>query len=151
MSAPIPPDESGAHTLTVRRVIAAPAAQLFDAWTQETALLQWWGPKGVRCTRAEIDLRVGGSYQIVNSLPDGTEVLIFGAFETVQPPSKLVYSWQTEPGAAIAERVTVEFVPRTEGTEVVIHHERISDPVTRDRHSEGWAGCLDGLAAFARP
>ena len=33
-----------------------------------------------------------------------------------------------------------------EGTLVSVTHERIADPAVRDRHEQGWRGCLDGLA-----
>jgi hypothetical protein len=44
--------------------------------------------------------------------------------------------------------VAVSFAPVSEGTEVVIRHERISDAGLRDGHESGWSECLDGLEAF---
>lgn len=136
-------------TLIVRRVIAAPPQFLFEAWTEPRHLLAWWGPQGVRCCAAEIDLRVGGAYRIGNRLPDGTVLWIEGQFEAIEPPKRLVYSWRVTPGSGAVERVTVRFEPRGEDTEVVIAHERIADQTIRARHEAGWNGCLDGLIAHA--
>ena len=82
-------------TLVVRRTIRATPERLFAAWTQPAHLRQWWGPEGVRCVGAEIDLRVGGGYRIDNALPDGKLLSIVGEFETIEPPHRLVYSWQS--------------------------------------------------------
>ncbi|TMQ07357.1 MAG: SRPBCC domain-containing protein [Deltaproteobacteria bacterium] len=134
-------------TLTVRRVIAAPPARLFAAWTQPALLRVWWGPRDVRCIAAEVDLRIGGAYRLGNQLPDGRVVWITGAFESIDPPHRLVYSWQI--GDEPQSRVTVQFAPLGERTEVTVLHERIATPAMRDDHARGWDGCLDGLLAWA--
>ncbi len=133
--------------LTIRRVIAAPPARLFEAWTRPALLQQWWGPRGVRCTGAEVDLRVGGAYRIDNLLPDGTVLVISGTFEEIAAPHRLVYSWQI--GGEPVSRVTISFAAVTAGTEVTVFHERVHSDAARDGHQAGWLGCLDGLARFA--
>ena len=40
----------------------APRDVVFDAWTDEKQLDQWWGPKGAVITHSEMDFREGGSY-----------------------------------------------------------------------------------------
>jgi uncharacterized protein YndB with AHSA1/START domain len=131
-------------TLTVTRTIRASAERLFEAWTTPEQLRAWWGPAHVRCSGAAVDLRVGGRYHLDNELPDGTVLRIEGEFERIEPPTQLVYSWRLG-GASQSERVTVRFVPRDEGTEVSIVHERIATEPARDEHERGWLGCLDGL------
>lgn len=137
-------------SLVVRRTISAPPERLFAAWTEPAHLKNWWGPETVRCTAAEVDLRVGGRYRIANQFPDGSVLWIAGEFELIAPPSKLVYTWRLEPEASRSERVTVRFEPRDGATEVIVVHEHIPDTAIRDRHEAGWHGCLDGLAAYLR-
>ena len=134
-------------TLTVRRVIAASPARLFEAWTTPALLRVWWGPRDVRCIAAEVDLRVGGSYRLGNQLPDGRVVWITGTFERIEPPHRLIYSWQI--GDEPTSRVTVRFDPAERGTEVTVLHERIASNAVRDEHDAGWNGCLDGLGEWA--
>jgi len=130
--------------LTIRRVIRARPERIFDAWTNPELLQRWWGPAGVRCIAAAVDLRCGGAYRIGNQLPDGTVIWISGEFEIVESPHRLVYSWCV--GDEPVSRVTVSFVAITEdSTEVVIHHERIHSAAVRDDHEWGWLECLDGL------
>jgi uncharacterized protein YndB with AHSA1/START domain len=138
--------------LVVRRTIRAGARTLFDAWTQPEQLVAWWGPRPVRCASAEVDLRVGGRYRIVNELPTGAHVDISGEFTVVEAPRRLVYTWAVTPGDAGTELVTVRFERRGEGlTEVIVTHERIGSPAARDGHEAGWIGCLGGLARHASP
>jgi uncharacterized protein YndB with AHSA1/START domain len=143
-----PAAKRGTLTLIVRRVVAATPERLFDAWTSPAELPHWWGPESVTCTAAEVDLQVGGRYRIANRLPDGTTLWISGEFECIERPRKLVYTWRVGAGSQPLERVTVTFEARSAGTEVVVLHERIADAVTRDRHEQGWLGCLDGLGAY---
>jgi uncharacterized protein YndB with AHSA1/START domain len=140
--------ESAIIRLEVRRTIHATAEQLFEAWTQPEHLKRWWGPRPVRCVDAEIDLCVGGVYRIANQFPDGTILWIFGEFEVVNPPHKLVYTWRVDPQSQASERVAVEFEPRGDATDVIVVHERISSLAVKDRHQQGWEGCLEGLANY---
>jgi uncharacterized protein YndB with AHSA1/START domain len=149
MSDSRPPRSQPVAALVVRRVIRASPERLFDAWTDSGQLAQWWGPEGVVCTQAEMDVRPGGSYRIANRLPDGSTLWISGVFEVVQRPSQLAFSWQVGGAHANIERVTVSFVSVAQGTEVIVTHERIADEKTRDGHALGWEGCLEGLSRFA--
>jgi uncharacterized protein YndB with AHSA1/START domain len=136
--------------LVARRTIRATPERLFDAWTEPSQLKTWWGPAGVECIDAQIDLRQGGTYRIANRFPDGQVVWIAGQFELIEPPHQLVYSWQLESQDSAPERVTVRFEPHGEFTEVVVVHERISDDAARRGHEQGWEGCLSGLADYVR-
>jgi uncharacterized protein YndB with AHSA1/START domain len=134
--------------LQVRRKVTAAPERVFAAWTNAAELKAWWGPKGVRCIAAEIDLRVGGRYRIGNELPDGSVLWIEGVFEVIEAPRLLEYTWSTSP--ASTERVVVRFEPTESGTEIIIDHSRIPTAALRDGHESGWLDCLDGLADFLR-
>ena len=148
MSTPPTTTPAAIAGLIVRRTIRARASELFEAWKQPSRLLHWWGPDGVQCNEAEIDLRPGGRLRISNRFPDGRVVWITGEFERIEVPRLLVYTWRLEPGVAGDERVTVRFEPRGDSTEVVICHEWIANATARDQHEAGWNGCLDGLERY---
>ena len=135
-------------TLVVRRTIRATPERLFDAWTRPEELKKWWGPTGVTCTDAVVDLGVGGRYRIANRFPNGDVVWITGEFEVVERPHRLVYSWRLGTDTQTPERVSVTFVARAGNTEVTVTHERIPSIPVRDVHEQGWFGCLNGLAIF---
>ena len=137
-------ERTSERELVVTRTTNGPARLVFEAWTKPELLQQWWGPAGVRCISAEVDLRAGGVYRIGNQLPDGGVVWISGEFELVESPHRLVYSWRVEDEPV--SRVTVSFSAIMDGaTEVVIRHERIHSTAVRDDHERGWQGCLDRL------
>ena len=134
--------------LVVSRLIAASPERLFEVWTQPRHIQRWWGPAGVDCPYAEVDLRPGGGYRIANRLADGTTLWITGEFEIVEPPGKLVYTWRTDPSRGDPERVTVTFVAQGDFTEVSVTHELVRDEATMQSHESGWQGCLEGLAEY---
>lgn len=142
--------DTNAHTASLRTqlLIHADVVRVFEAWTQPQHLQNWWGPKGVRCIGAEVDLREGGRYRIGNRLPDGAVLWIVGEFELVQAPQRLVYSWRLDPASEPPERVTVTFDPRGNATLVSVLHERIATVPLRGMHEKGWEVCLAGLAQY---
>lgn len=145
------PERADNSSLRISRIVRVTPERAFAAWTDPKQVMHWWGPAGVTCPEARIDLRVGGEYGIANQFPDGRLVWIRGTFETVDPPHRLVYSWRLdgEPHEGLAERVTVTFEPgQGESTEIVVLHERVANPQRRRSHEAGWVACLDGLITF---
>lgn len=63
------PDE---RTMVIKRVIAAPVAAVWAAWSDPQALPKWWGPNGFSCRTQRIDLRAGGDWVFDMIGPDGT-------------------------------------------------------------------------------
>lgn len=137
-------------SLVARRAIRATPERLFEAWTNPSQLISWWGPPGVECIDAEVDLRLGGAYRIANRFPDGRVVWISGEFEVIDIPHRLVYTWRLDSQEFGLERVTVRFEPQGPVTEVVVTHERISGDAARRGHEQGWEGCLAGLERYIR-
>jgi len=136
--------------LVVRRRIAATPERLFDAWTREEELRQWWGPQNVKCVAAEVDLRVGGAYRIANEFPDGSVLWISGEFLCIERPHRLEYTWRVGSSNSPVEHVGVQFVRMGGETEVIVRHAHIADAPSRTRHARGWEGCLAGLEDYLR-
>ncbi len=138
-----------ADRLVVRRRIGAPAAWLFEAWTEPRHLMRWWGPAAANCPAAEVDLTRGGRFRIANRFADGSEVWITGRYVQIDPPELLVFTWQIEGRDTAGEQVTVRFEPAGNSTDVTVIHERIADAAARESHASGWDGCLGGLVQYA--
>jgi uncharacterized protein YndB with AHSA1/START domain len=73
-----------------------------------------------------------------------------GVYRLIDPPAKLVYTWKWEESAGAESVVTVEFLDRGTSTEVLLRHEGLESTEQRDRHEEGWKGCLDKLGSFLK-
>lgn len=78
--------------IVITRVFDAPRALVYEAWTDPEHVAHWWGPKGIKTTVIETDLRPGGRWEYVMRFPDGTEYPVKGVFREVEPPARLVIS-----------------------------------------------------------
>jgi len=84
-------------------------------------------------------------------LPGGETVIVGGAYRSIEPPSKIVFSWLIEPPdehAGIESEVTITITPDRGGAELVIRHEKFARTDAVVRHAEGWRGALDQLTAL---
>lgn len=72
------------------RVFNAPRELVWQAWTQEEHLRQWFGPKGVAIAACKMDFRPGGIFHYCMRTPDGHEMWGKWTFAEIVPPEKLV-------------------------------------------------------------
>jgi len=138
-------------TVTVRRRIAAPAQQLFDAWLDPASLAEWMRPCSSATKRSDVkvDARVGGAFEIVMHVDSGP-VRISGIYQTIEPPRRLVFTWNSVHAGPNDSLVTIELKPDGKATEVVITHKRLPEAV-RAGHTEGWTRLLESLANQLAP
>jgi len=135
--------------LEVRRILKAPVAAVWTAWTDAREVSQWMAPSDdFGATEATLDVRVGGRYRIVMRGPDGQTHRVGGTYQEVVPLRRLVYTWAWESTPERESRVTVEFRPAGESTELVLTHERFFDAEARDKHAHGWEGCLGRFTRY---
>jgi uncharacterized protein YndB with AHSA1/START domain len=149
------PDDA---TLIIKRLLNAPQERAFRAWTAPEHIRQWMRPEaGMEIPMASMDLRVGGKFRIQMKKPDGEFFTAAGEFREVNPPERLVYTWDWEKDGCGVEfgevegkpsLITVEFLKRGERTEFVLTHSRFATPESRDNHASGWGNAVDSLAAF---
>jgi uncharacterized protein YndB with AHSA1/START domain len=100
-------------------------------------------------SRAEIDLRTGGSYR---GLGDGDAVLVEGEVLESAPPHRLVHTWRAMYDEGLAEeepsRVTWEIEPHDGGfSKLTVVHDRLegSPKTAQSVSGEGWMWVLSGL------
>ena len=138
--------QPAATTLRVARSFRAAPERVFHAWTAKEELDRWSAPGPVRAS-TEVDLRVGGRYRIVMTDPQGKVFAVSGTYREVDPPRRLVYTWQWEDQPGFPETVvTVEFAARADGgTDVTLLHDGLPSDDSRAKHEHGWNGCLDNL------
>ena len=144
-------DGIGVDQLTVSRIVPAPPASVFDAWTDAESLARWWRPPGGICRGAHIDLQTGGRFEIVNGFPDNSTITIVGEFLEIVAPDSLTYTWGVAQDREPDQFVYVRFEPHSDGTLVTVRHERIPTTEMLEGHRLGWHSCLDGLESFYSP
>ncbi len=131
-------------SLVVSRIYPASQERVFKAWTDANQLGQWFAPSDDYTTQATVDLRVGHEYRIAITHKGGNVHSVVGTYHLIDPPRKLVYTWRWEGGPSDT-LVTIDFTPKGDSTEVTITHDRFLDVETRDKHNDGWTGCLERL------
>jgi uncharacterized protein YndB with AHSA1/START domain len=132
-------------SLVVSRTYPATVERVFKAWTDANQLGQWFAPSDDYTTQARVDLRVNHVYSIAITHKGGNVHKIVGTYRLIEPPRKLVYTWRWEGGPASDTLVTVDFTPEGNATLVTITHEQFLSVEDRDKHNEGWNGCLNRL------
>ena len=132
-------------SLTVRREIAAPAAELFDAWLDPIKLAAWMRPSDTRNADVKVDPRVGGEFEIVMYTPSGA-VPHTGSYQEIDRPRRLVFTWNSPYAGNHGSLVTVDFKPKGRGTEIVLTHERLPSVDMVKAHTGGWTDILETIA-----
>ncbi len=88
--------DPGKPSFTTRRVVDAPRALVFEAFTNPEHLKRWLGPRMLTMVSCESDLRVGGRYRFVHRAPDGQEFGFHGEYREVVRPARLVRTFVFE-------------------------------------------------------
>jgi uncharacterized protein YndB with AHSA1/START domain len=131
--------------VTVRRQIAAPADDLFDAWLDAQSLGTWLRPSGVRETRAETDPRVGGTFRII-MVDDESSMEHTGTYREIDRPRRLVFTWSSPATRFRDSIVTVTFEPSSDDSTVIeIYQVGLPDEEARAGHHAGWSDALREL------
>jgi uncharacterized protein YndB with AHSA1/START domain len=76
----------------ISRVLDAPRALVWRAWTEPARMAEWWGPKTFTSPVCDMDVRPGGAWRIVMRFPDGTDYPLKGVYRQVVAPERLVMS-----------------------------------------------------------
>ena len=145
-----------ARELIITRLIHAPRARIFRAWTDPAQLAQWWGPEGFTTPVCEMDPRPGGIFRTVMRAPDGSEYPTAGVFLEVVEPERIVFT----------DAYTVGWVPTAQPFMTAIttledegghtrytaraRHWTVAD---RERHEQmgfyqGWGSSLERLVSL---
>ncbi len=127
----------------VRRLLPATPEEVFSAWTDPNSLKHWMSPSGV--ASATVDLRVGGQFKIV-MLGEGMEIEHTGQYREIVPPSRLVFTWQSEYTGGQPTLVTVTLSPEGGQTALHLTHELLSEDRV-ESHRGGWSRIIDKLAS----
>ena len=75
----------------ISRVLDAPRDLVWKCFTDPEHMKQWWGPKGVKIVKSEMDLRLGGTYHYGMQTPDGSVMWGKQVYREITPKDRLVF------------------------------------------------------------
>ena len=138
----------------IRRQVSAEPERVFSAFADAEMISRWLRPSPeIKLTVLEFNFRVGGAYRFAYHVPHGPVMTVNGTYRSIEPPSRIVFSWNIEPPdehAGLQSEVVVVITAAGDGCELHIRHEQLTQADAAKRHSEGWHGALDRLAALLR-
>ena len=153
-----------AHELTLTRLIDAPREALFRCWTEPQLIRQWFAPKPYTTPIAEVELKVGGTNNIVMQSPDGQQIPCPGTYLEIVPGRRLVFTdaytgnWMPREGKPFMTAiVTFEDEQGPDGKMMTRYtatarHWSEEDKKTHEQMGfhQGWGQCADQLGALAK-
>jgi uncharacterized protein YndB with AHSA1/START domain len=158
MTTPVEVTPSSDRELVLCRIIDAPRANVFRAWTDAEVLKKWFAPLPWTTPHAELDVRTGGSSLIVMKGPDGNEFPNPGVYLEVVPNEKIVatnaYTKAWEPSEKPFMTLVLTFEDagpgKTKYTARALHWS-VADREAHEKMGfhQGWGICTEQLEAVA--
>lgn len=96
--------DRAAHAIVLTRVLSAPPARVFEAWTRPQHVKCWWDPAGRLLDTCDIDLRPGGTFSFVSQLASGAHRFA-GIYREIAPPNRLVFEAMGAVGRVTFEKI----------------------------------------------
>lgn len=128
--------------LVVSRVIQAPCALVFRAWTDPVHIANWFGPEWVACRSFDLDVRIGGAYRLHMVSKDGDHIAV-GEYKEIIPNQRLQFTWERAAEGLPLTLVTVEFEDLGKTTRLTLTHEGFNDQADCDDHNAGWTSLFE--------
>lgn len=146
-------ESSSAIRLYVHKSFEVSPERLFEAWTGEEDLREWWRPMGNRLEKETNELKEGGQIRYEFRNADGGHILtIDGVYKEVQGKEKLVYTWNWNLAKETVGKATylleVRFLPQGNGSRLEVVQENFSDEEAVQPHKEGWETALQDLKNY---
>ena len=112
--------------LTLTRLINAPRARVWKAWTDPKQVAQWWGPRGFTNPVCEVEARVGGKI-LIHMSGYGMIAPLAGTFTEVIEPERLVFTNNAYFDASLSKVLieaitTVTFADEGGKTRLMVHN-----------------------------
>ncbi len=136
--------------VVVERILPAAPAEVFAAWLDRGTLREFIGPGDATSVDVEVDPRVGGRFRITMWV-DGRGLEHEGEYCVIDPPRRLVFTWQSPATEKRVTLVTIELTPHEDGTRLVLVHEQLPSADAAGRHQKGWNIRVDKLARYLAP
>lgn len=137
--------------LTMSRIIKAPRASVWRAWTDRARFEQWWVPAPARCKVVDMNLAPGGAF-VTRISEDGGDFVphLDACFLAVDDLSRIVFTTALVGGWRPAENpfmtAIITLSDHSAGTQYAAH---VMHRSTADRNMHAEMGFHDGWGTVA--
>lgn len=141
---------SASSTIVQEIAITAPAERVFEALTNPSERIKWWGADGrFQATHMESDLRPGGKWMMGGNGMAGKPFTVSGEYRQIEPPRLLIFTWLPDWQEDAIETIVRFDLSETEGiTTVRLTHSGLTTESSRLSH-KGWPQILTWLQTYA--
>jgi uncharacterized protein YndB with AHSA1/START domain len=138
------------NTVRMHRVIKAPPARVYKAFTDAAAMAKWLSPDGFTCTVHHLDVKVGGGFKMsFANFATGASHSFGGEYLELIPNEKLLYTDKfDDPNLAGVITVTVLLKEVLCGTELNVTQDNIPDVIPLEMCYLGWQDSMRQLMAL---
>lgn len=110
-----------AKTVVISRVFDASPERLWRIYTDRDLIPRWWGLRNTTTIVDTMDVRVNGGWRYIQRDADGNEFAFRGEYLVIDPPKRLVMTFEFEPMAGQSGTDSYVFETIAEGkTRVVV-------------------------------
>lgn len=151
--------------LVLERLLDAPRALVWEAWSNPEHMKSWWAPRPYQTPEIEIELKPGGMFYTRMTGPDGFDSPGTGCILDVAPGERVAWTNALLPGYRPAGAIEdcggfpftaiVTFEDAGDGRTLyraVAMHRNAADRAMHAQMGfhEGWGTCADQLGAVAK-
>jgi uncharacterized protein YndB with AHSA1/START domain len=140
-------------TVTLHRVLRAPAERIYRAFLDAGAVAKWLPPDGFTCTVHHMDVRVGGDYRMsFTNFSTGHSHAFGGSYLELKPGELIRHTDRFDAPGLPGEMVTtIALKPVSCGTELRVTQEGIPEAIPVEACYLGWQESLALLARLVEP
>ena len=140
-------------TVTLHRVLKAPADRVYRAFLDPDAMAKWLPPHGFTGRVLSIDPQVGGSYRMqFTNLSTGHVHRFGGEYLELVPGERIVHTDRFDDANLPGEmRTTITFTTVSVGTDVKVVQQGIPAMIPTEACYLGWQESLQLLTLLVEP
>lgn len=146
----VPTTTAEPTAFTIERTFKAPPQKVWDMWTTKKGLEKWFVPDGWTSKATQLDLRLGGGYEI--TMTDGQQTIRnHGTYTEITPPRRLAYIWNFDVFLAPGEKpydvpISIEFQAVESGTKMTFTQGPLATAEFTEGSRQGVLSNFDKLA-----
>ncbi len=140
------------RSIRMERVLEAPRALVYRAWTDPAQFAVWFGGTQARLEDVTMDVRPGGAWSARMVLDGGHEIRWAGAFVELDEPARIVLTLTDAPEEDPGEPLTVDLEDLGGRTRMVVVQR--GNELTEEQYAQaqaGWEHFFDVMAELVAP